>query len=288
MRNRNALPALDLLVGFEAAARHLSFTKAGEELFLTQSAVSRQIKELEDQLGVPLFERRHRALALTPAGHAFHRDVSAALSALATAADTVHGAARGPGVTLSTTVSFASLWVIPRLSAFRARHPDTEVYISADDRLVDLGRGEVDIAVRYLPDAKAPEGAVRLFGERMMPVVSPGLVRRGGIPLATPSDLARHVLLHLDDRLLLVALQDPDLAPAVRLRVLVAAETQQAKVTAALARAVLEGAPARPTRRPSAPRSSGLVAPGNGGVRSREKMVWDWPGIGERLIEEWR
>ncbi|MGE5687319.1 MAG: DnaA ATPase domain-containing protein [Gemmatimonadota bacterium] len=71
-------------------------------------------------------------------------------------------------------------------------------------------------------------------------------------------------------------------------RVLVAAETQQAKVTAALARAVLEGAPARPARRPSAPRSSGLVAPGNGGVRSREKMVWDWPGIGERLIEEWR
>jgi chromosomal replication initiation ATPase DnaA len=71
-------------------------------------------------------------------------------------------------------------------------------------------------------------------------------------------------------------------------RVLVAAETQQAKVTAALARTVLEGPPARPARRPSAPRSSGLVAPGNGGVRSREKMVWDWPGIGERLIEEWR
>ena len=148
---------------------------------------------------MPLFERRHRALALTPAGQTFHRDVSAALSALATAADAMHGAARGPGVTLSTTVSFASLWVIPRLSAFRARHPDTEVYISADDRLVDLGRGEVDIAVRYLPDAKAPERAVRLFGERMMPVVSPRLVRRGGTPLAAPSDLARHVLLHLDD-----------------------------------------------------------------------------------------
>ena len=64
-------------------------------------------------------------------------------------------------------MSFASLWVIPRLSAFRARHPDIEVYISADDRLVDLARGEVDVAVRYLPDAKAPEGAVRLFGERM-------------------------------------------------------------------------------------------------------------------------
>ena len=123
----------------------------------------------------------------------------AALSALAAAADAARGAVRAPGLTLSTTVSFASLWVIPRLASFRARHPDIEVYISADDRLVDLGRGEVDIAVRYLPDAKTPEGAVRLFGERMMPVVSPQLVRRGGTPLASPADLARHVLLHLDD-----------------------------------------------------------------------------------------
>jgi DNA-binding transcriptional LysR family regulator len=193
------LPSLDFLKGFEAAGRLLSFTRAAEELFLTQSALSRQVQALEDALGVPLFERRHRALVLTPAGHAFHRDVTAALNALAAAADAAHGTVRSPGVTLSTTVSFASLWVIPRLPAFRARHPDTEVYISADDRLVDLGRGEVDIAVRYLPDAKAPEGSVRLFGERMMPVVSPKLVRRGGTPLATPADLARHVLLHLDD-----------------------------------------------------------------------------------------
>ena len=193
------LPSLDFLKGFEAAGRHLSFTRAAEELFLTQSALSRQVQALEEALGVPLFERRHRALALTPAGQVFHRDVAAVLNALATAADAVHGAVRGPGVTLSTTVSFASLWVIPRLAAFRARHPETEVYISADDRLVDLGRGEVDIAVRYLPDAKAPEGSVRLFGERMMPVVSPNLVRSGGIPLASPADLARHVLLHLDD-----------------------------------------------------------------------------------------
>jgi LysR family transcriptional regulator, glycine cleavage system transcriptional activator len=193
------LPSLDFLKGFEAAGRLLSFTRAAEELFLTQSALSRQVQALEEALGVPLFERRHRALALTPAGQAFHRDITAVLSALATAADAAHGSARPPGVTLSTTVSFASLWVIPRLPAFRARHPDTEVYISADDRLVDLGRGEVDVAVRYLADAKAPEGAVRLFGERMTPVVSPKLVRRGGTPLATAADLGRHVLLHLDD-----------------------------------------------------------------------------------------
>ena len=73
---------------------------------------------------------------------------------------------------MSTTVSFASLWVIPRLAVFRARHPEVEVYVSADARLIDLGRGEVDVAVRYLADARVPDGAVRLFGERMMPVVS--------------------------------------------------------------------------------------------------------------------
>lgn len=194
-----ALPSLDFLKGFEAAGRLLSFTRAAEELFVTQSALSRQVQALEEALGVELFVRGHRALALTPAGAAFHRDVVAALNALATAADAARGAVRAPGLTLSTTVSFASLWIIPRLAEFRRRHPAIEVYISANDRLVDLGRGDVDVAVRYLPDAKTPEGAVRLFGERMMPVVSPQLVRRGGTPLASPADLARHVLLHLDD-----------------------------------------------------------------------------------------
>jgi DNA-binding transcriptional LysR family regulator len=193
------LPSLDFLRGFEAAGRLLSFTRAAGELFLTQSALSRQVAALEEALGVPLFERRHRALALTPAGAAFHRDVTAVLQGLAAAAQAARGALRSPGLALSTTVSFASLWVIPRLATFRARHPEVEVYISADDRVVDLSRGDVDVAIRYLADAKAPEGAVRLFGERMMPVVSPKLLARGGTPLARPADLARHVLLHLDD-----------------------------------------------------------------------------------------
>src|SRR4249920_1679634 len=161
------LPSLDFLRGFEAAGRRLSFTLAAEELFVTQSALSRQIKALEDALGVALFERRHRALALTPIGRAFHRDVTEGLEALATAAERARGGTRAPGLTLSTTVSFASLWIIPRLATFRARHPDVEVYVSADDRLIDLGRGEVDVAVRYMAEAGAPERSVRLFGERM-------------------------------------------------------------------------------------------------------------------------
>src|SRR4030095_3051480 len=223
-----ALPSLDFLKGFEAAGRLLSLTRAAGELFVTQSALSRQVQALEEALGVPLFVRRHRALALTASGAAFHRDVVAALNALALAADAARGAVRTPGLTLSTTVSVASLWAIPRLAAFRARHPAIDVYISADDRLVDLARGDVDIAVRYLPDAKTPEGAVRLFGERMMPVVSPKLAKRAATPLATPADLARHVLLHLDDpegrtpwlewNIWLAANGQPGLKPAGALR----------------------------------------------------------------------
>lgn len=194
-----ALPSLDFLRGFEAAGRRLSFTLAAEELFLTQSALSRQIKALEAALGVALFERRHRALALTAKGAAFHRAVTEALEALAGAAESTRSAARAPGLTLSTTVSFASLWIIPRLERFRARHPEMDVYVSADDRVLDLRRGDVDIAVRYLPDAEAPADAIRLFGERMLPVVSPRVLARGNAPLRNPGDLARHVLLHLDD-----------------------------------------------------------------------------------------
>src|SRR6185437_1484136 len=123
------LPSLDFLRGFEAAGRRLSFTLAAEELFLTQSALSRQIKSLEDALGLALFERRHRALALTPAGAAFHRDVAAALAALASATENVRGIARTPGLVVSTTVSFASLWIMPRLTPLRVRHPDVEVYV---------------------------------------------------------------------------------------------------------------------------------------------------------------
>ena len=192
------LPSLDFLRGFEAAGRRLSFTLAADELFLTQSALSRQIKALEDALGVALFERRHRALALTQAGVTFHREVTDLLQTLAGAAERVRGGTRAPALTLSTTVSFASLWVIPRLATFRARHPDVEVYVSADDRLVDLARGDVDVAVRYLPESAAPEGAVRLFGERMTPVASPNITD-GASPLRSPADLTRHVLLHLDD-----------------------------------------------------------------------------------------
>ncbi len=192
------LPSLDFLRGFEAAGRRLSFTLAAEELFVTQSALSRQVKALEDALGVPLFERKHRALALTKAGADFHRLVTDKLHEIAAAAEAIQAPRDEHGLTVSTTVGFASLWLIPRLPDFRAAVPDAVVYVSADDRMVDLTRGDVDVAIRYLADASAYDGAVHLFGERMLPVASPTLVERGP-PLRKPADLARHVLLHFDD-----------------------------------------------------------------------------------------
>lgn len=193
------LPSLDFLRGFEAAGRTLSFTRAGAELHLTQSALSRQVKALEDALGTALFERRHRALTLTPAGAAFHRAITAQLRGVAEAADAVLAPQRSPGLSVTTTVSFASLWLIPRLPRFRAQHPEVEVYVSADDRRIDLARGEVDVAIRYVRWDARPADAVPMFGERMLPVVSPAVARDPRTPLNRPQDLARHVLLHLDD-----------------------------------------------------------------------------------------
>src|SRR3954468_888727 len=123
MRNRNVMPSLDLLQGFEAAARHLSFTKAGEELFLTQSAVSRQIKELEDQLGVELFHRRHRALLLTDAGKQFYASAAEGVTTMRAATDRLRSQAGKTSLSVTTTHSFAALWLIPRLAGFTRTHP---------------------------------------------------------------------------------------------------------------------------------------------------------------------
>ncbi len=197
MRNRNALPALDLLVGFESAARHLSFTKAGEELFLTQSAVSRQIKELEDQLGVTLFQRRHRALALTGAGHQFYAAAAQALSTMRTATDRLRAQAGKKALSVTTTHSFASLWLIPRLAGFTRDHPGVDVRITAETRVQDLERDGLDLALRHGPASLAGPNAVRLFGEKVFPVCSPKVLKKK--PLEKPHDLKNHVLLQYDD-----------------------------------------------------------------------------------------
>lgn len=198
MRNRNVLPALDLLVGFEAAARHLSFTKAGEELYLTQSAVSRQIKELEEQLGVPLFQRRHRALSLTAAGQQFYAAAAQVLTTMRSATERLRASSgRRRPLSVTTTHSFAALWLIPRLAGFTRMHPGIDVRITTDIRVQDLERDGLDVALRHGPAALAGPNAVRLFGEKVFPVCSPKLLKK--IPLEKPSDLRHHVLLQYDD-----------------------------------------------------------------------------------------
>ena len=193
------LPSLDLLKGFDAAARHLSFTRAAQDLFVTQSALSRQIQTLEEQLGVPLFERRHRELRLTNAGQALHATAKAVLEELAQAIGKIRREQSAQPLTVSTNLSFASLWLIPRLTRFRARHPTIDVFISADNRIVDLERERIDLAVRYCPEGMAPPGSPRLFGERLLPVCSPALAADRARPIRRPADLERHVLLHIDN-----------------------------------------------------------------------------------------
>jgi DNA-binding transcriptional LysR family regulator len=193
------LPSLDLLKGFEAAARHLSFTRAAEELFLTQSALSRQMQTLEEQLGMPLFERRHRQLLLTEAGQMLQATARSVLDELTQAVAVIRRDQAAQPLTLTTNQPFASLWLIPRLSRFRERHPGIDVYISADNRIIDLERERIDLAVRYCTETMVPPGSPRLFGERLVPVCSPGLAADRSRPLKQPQDLARHVLLHIDD-----------------------------------------------------------------------------------------
>jgi LysR family transcriptional regulator, glycine cleavage system transcriptional activator len=193
------MPSLDLLKGFEAAARHLSFTRAAEELYLTQSALSRQVQALEEQLGIALFERRHRALLLTEAGQVLLGTAKGILGDLEQAIARIRRDQAAQPVTLSTAIPFAALWLLPRLPQFRAQHPELEIFISADNRILDLDRERIDLAVRYCPEAVAPRGAHRLFGERLQPVCSPTLAADRARPLQRPEDLARHVLLHIDD-----------------------------------------------------------------------------------------
>src|SRR6266446_3318774 len=195
---RYRLPQLGFIQGFEAAARNLSFTKAAEELFITQSAVSRQVKALEDHLGVTLFERRQRALALTESGHALYRVATDVLERLQAATDQLRASGRSRQLSLTTTTGFASLWLIPRLQRFTRLYPDVDVRISATTTVINLERSLVDLAIRYCRPEDVPERAIRLFGEEVVVVSGRSLLHDRSRPLKRPHDLKHHVLLHFD------------------------------------------------------------------------------------------
>ena len=193
-------PSLDLLKGFEAAGRHLNFTRAADELFITQSAVSRQIQVLEDNLGVRLFVRQRRGLALTPEGEHLLHAVQGALRQVEQALEGLSARQARQRVTVTSTMGFCSLWLIPRLGEFHRACPEVHVRIAADDRILDLERERIDLCVRYLPAQPVPRGAVHLFDEEIIPVCAPALLARTGRPLHRPQDLTHYALLHLDDR----------------------------------------------------------------------------------------
>jgi LysR family transcriptional regulator, glycine cleavage system transcriptional activator len=189
------LPPLDLLLAFEAAARHLSFTRAAAERFVTQSAMSRQIRALEDELGVPLFRRGHRALALTADGQRLLAACSTVIAQLRGVVAEIRAPSRREVLSLTTTPGLASLWLIPRLPRFTKQHPGVDVRLDASFERRALAAEGFDIAIRYGRVGIA-EGTP-LFAETMQPVCSPAL-RAAGPPLVVPADLARHTLLQVD------------------------------------------------------------------------------------------
>ena len=192
------LPPLNALRTFEAAARHLSFTKAADELFVTQAAVSHQIKGLEEQMGVQLFRRLNRRLLLTDEGQLLLPDVRAAFELLANAVRTVREQ-RGGVLSISATPSFGPKWLASRIGRFQALHPEFEIQLATTPRLVDFAREGIDCGVRYGLGDWPGLRTDRLFDAELLMVCSPELAA-GPPPLRCPDDLRRHTLIHvLDD-----------------------------------------------------------------------------------------
>jgi LysR family glycine cleavage system transcriptional activator len=188
------LPSLAALRVFEAAARHLSFTNAAAELCVTTSAVSRQIRALEDELGRPLFERQPRGLVLTKGGAVYLAQVAEALRRLDDASAAFRGAGARRRLRLSVLASFAGNWLVPRLPAFERAHPDIDVAMEATTRYADFARDPVDVAIRFGTGPWEHVASEPLFPLEFYVVASPA-VADGDPPLRTPADLARHTWL---------------------------------------------------------------------------------------------
>jgi len=225
-KRRRSRFSLTLLQGFEAAARHLSFTRAAQELSLTQSAISREIKTLEQQLGQALFVRVNRGIRLTEAGQTLHRAVGQALALIDEATDRLGASKGSETLTVTTSAPLASMWLVPKLWRFLSLHPEIDVRCVAADQRLDLERERLDIAIRWSPHDSGVPGGERLFGVEIFPICAPALARAR--TLRGPADLARHVLLDLetitgigswsDWAPWLEAMQLPDLKPLGTLR----------------------------------------------------------------------
>jgi LysR family transcriptional regulator, glycine cleavage system transcriptional activator len=190
-----ALPSLTGLRAFEVAARHMSFTLAAVELNVTQTAISHQIRRLEEQLGVALFIRRNRALLLTREAQDYLPSIRSAFEDLRRATDRLRRSDHNGLLTVSTTASLATKWLVSRVATFQDANPGVEVRITTSAHLVDFRRDEVDMAVRYGRGSWPGVRADWLMAEHLFPVCSPALLQNGQ-PLRRPEDLAHHTLLH--------------------------------------------------------------------------------------------
>src|SRR6202035_5518639 len=181
------LPSLNGLRAFESAARHLSFTRAAAELNVTQTAISHQIRRLEEQIGIQLFVRRNRALALTREAESYLPAVRTAFEDLRRATARLRRPDRGGLLPVSTTASLAAKWLVTRVAGFQDANPGIEVRITTSAHLVDFEREEVDMAVRYGRGVWPGLRAQWLMAEDIFPVCSPSLLH-GDKPLSRPED----------------------------------------------------------------------------------------------------
>ena len=188
------LPSLNALRAFEAGARLLSFTRAADELSVTQTAISHQVRQLEDDLGVKLFKRRPRELALTAAGSALYPVLAEAFDRIAEATTRVRAQPESRSLTVSVTPTFGPRWLAPRLGRFWRDHPELDLRVHHSVQLTDFSRDDVDMAVRWGRGEWSGVTAERLMRAQATPLCSPKLMR-GAQPLRTPSDLKHHVLI---------------------------------------------------------------------------------------------
>jgi len=189
------LPPLNALRAFEASARQLSFTRAAEELFVTQAAISHQIKSLEEHLGIKLFMRKNRALLLTEEGQSYYLDIKEVFSSLHEATERLLARGAKGAITVSLQPSFAIQWLVPRLNAFSILHPDIDVRIKAVDQADNSLTEDVDVAIYYGRGRWPDVHADKLHTEYLVPVCSP-LLLSGKKKLNTMHDLTNHTLLH--------------------------------------------------------------------------------------------
>jgi LysR family transcriptional regulator, glycine cleavage system transcriptional activator len=188
------LPPLSALRAFAAAGRHLSFQRAAAELSVTPTAISHQIKRLEEDLGVELFRRLTRKLQLTEAGRSLLPEVASAFDKLATAVERLKASGDSGTLTISALITLAYRWLAPRLPKFQARHPQIDVRLEASQRLVDFARDEIDVGIRHGNGHWTGLTAIKLFDDRFTPLISPKLLEKGP-PLKTPEDLVGYRLL---------------------------------------------------------------------------------------------